>query len=47
MKKILLIISILLLTGCNKQAKTIDVKDKEFYDIILSGLGFEVDFVYE
>ena len=28
-----------------EQAKVIDEKDKEFYDIILSGLGFEVDFV--
>lgn len=28
-----------------EQAKTIDVKDKEFYDIILSGLGFEVEFI--
>ena len=27
------------------EAKVIDEKDKEFYDIILSGLGFEVTFI--
>ncbi len=34
-------------TSKNEEAKIIDEKDKEFYDIILSGLGFEVDFVWE
>ena len=34
-------------TSKTEEAKMIDEKDKEFYDIILSGLGFEVDFVYE
>lgn len=29
----------------NEEAKMIDEKDKEFYDIILSGLGFEVEFI--
>ena len=28
-----------------EQAKVIDEKDKEFYDIILSSLGFEVIFI--
>lgn len=28
-----------------EQAKIIDEKDKEFYNIILSGLGFEVEFI--
>ena len=34
-------------TSKDGEAKMIDEKDKEFYDIILSGLGFEVDFVWE
>lgn len=32
-------------TSKNEEAKMIDEKDKEFYDIILSGLGFEVEFI--
>ena len=28
-----------------EQAKIINEKDKEFYDIILSGLDFEVEFI--
>ena len=32
-------------TSKNEEAKMIDEKDKEFYDIILSGLGFEVTFI--
>lgn len=32
-------------TSKNEQAKIINEKDKEFYDIILTGLGFEVEFI--